>query len=98
MKEKFKNRMNSDNEYKDMIERKKQRQERSEKFADGYTVALLVICLIVALVFFIFSAWQLGLIFLGISSLLGLMTYIDRKLDNDKQKDDKTKKGGKYEK
>ena len=98
MKDKYRKMMKNDQEYKEVMERKAKRREKSEKFSDGYTVALLVICLIVALVFFVLSAWQVGLIFTGISAVLGLMTFIDKKLDEDKSQGDKKKKGGKYEK
>ena len=81
MKEKFRKSMDSHTEYKDMMDRNKKRRDTSGKIEKGYTVALLVICIVLSLVFFVFSAWQVGLVFLGISGVLLLMIYIDKKID-----------------
>lgn len=89
MLDKFKEKMN-DRSYEDRLKQNyKHKRETSESRADAYSVFLSVICDIVAIVFFIFGEWWLGLTFIGVGALLILVVYLSRK---ENEKEDKKKK------
>lgn len=75
MKEKFRGIMNRDplaDRAKEDFER---RRESSEKNADAYTVVLAAVSLAIAVLFFVYKELWLGLGFVGLSALLGLMAF-----------------------
>lgn len=89
MLDKFKEKMN-DRSYEDRIKQDyKRKRETAESRADAYSIFLSVICAIVAIVFFIFGEWWLGLAFIGVGALLILVVYLSRK---ENEKEDKKKK------
>ncbi len=89
MKDKFKEKMN-DRSYEERLRRSyNKKRERSEQRADAYSVFLSVICAVVAVVFFAFREFWLGLGFIGIGGLLILMVYLSKK---EEEKEDKNKK------
>lgn len=89
MKEKFKEKMN-DRSYEEKLRRSYiERREKSEERANSYSIFLSVICALVAIAFFVFGEFWLGLMFIGIGAVLILMVYLSRK---EEEKEDKNKK------
>ena len=64
---------------------------RTEKALNGYCVFLGILCLIVAVLFFVGGAWYWGLTFLFITALLVFSVYISKK----NEEKDKLKKSEK---
>lgn len=91
MKEKFRKKMEDNSEYRDMKEKQRKRLEKSEKGINAYTVFLGVVCVIIAVVFFAFAEFLLGLIFLGLALVLGAMAYFSYREEkkNSESKNDK---------
>lgn len=81
-KDKFKEKM-EDRTYEERLKKNYiKRRERAEDRVNGYSYFLAGVCVLVAVMFFIFGELWLGLMFIGIGSLLVLMVYLSKKEEN----------------
>lgn len=86
MSNNFKQRMNQNTELERAKKLAEKRRGKSEKGVNLYAYVLSAICDVLALLFFIYSAPLLGIIFLGISSLLMLVVYLSKRVERKEQK------------
>ncbi len=78
-KENFKSKM-EDRSYEERIKKNYARKrEQSEDRANGYSYFLAGVCVLIAVLFFIYKELWLGIIFLGVGGLLVLMVYLSKK-------------------
>ena len=89
MKNKFKDKINDRSYEERLIRNYNKKRETSEQRANSYSVFLSVVCALVAIVFFVFRAFWLGMMFIGIGGLLLLVVYLSKK---EEEKEDKNKK------
>ncbi len=94
MNKKFKERMNDNTELERAKKQAEKRRSKSEKGIDIYAYVLSAICDVIALIFFIYNSPLLGVIFLGIGSLLMLVVYLSKRVERKEQegKSDSDKK------
>ena len=83
--------MEDDSAYRDMREKQGKRRENSEKGANAYTVFLSVICLGIAVLFFVYKDLWFGLGFVGLSAILGLVAFFSYRSEY-KNRQDKEEK------
>ncbi|MBQ7999695.1 MAG: hypothetical protein IJ298_00575 [Ruminococcus sp.] len=93
MKEKFKRMMEDDSALRDMEEKRQKRRESSEKGVNAYTVFLSVMCLGIAVLFFVYKDLWFGLGFVGLSALLGVVAFFSYRSEykNRQNKEDNNK-------
>ena len=86
MKDKFKDKIN-DRSYEERLRNNyKQKMEKSEERANSYSVFLAVVCAVVAILFFVYRAFWIGLGFIGLGGLLLLMVYLSKRAENKNNK------------
>ena len=98
-KDNFKARMNDNTEFDHLKKNYIKRRERAEERTNAYAYFLSVVCDIIALLFFIYDAVLLGIIFIALGGLLLLLVYLTKKQDEkeNKKEDKNSKKSDKKE-
>ncbi|MBE6737712.1 MAG: hypothetical protein E7566_03535 [Ruminococcaceae bacterium] len=93
-KDRFKDKMEDRTYEEHLMKNYIKRRERAEDRANNYSYFLAGVCVLVAVMFFVFGELWLGLVFIGIGALLVLMVYLSKKEENkeDNKIDNKKKK------
>ena len=87
MNNKFKNRMEQNSELERAKQQAEKRRGKSEKGVDMYAYIVSIICDVLALLFFIYDAPLLGIIFLGAGMLMMLVVYLSKKVERKEQEE-----------
>ena len=89
MNNKFKQRLNQNTELESAKKQIEKRKSKSEKGINLYAYVVSIICDILAILFFIYGSPLLVIIFLGVSSLLMLVVYLSKKVEEKEQDENK---------
>lgn len=83
----FKKRMMQDSELEHMKGLAEKRRGKSEKGINIYSYVLSAICVVLSVMFFIYSSPLPGIIFLGAALLLALVVWLSVKVENKEQEE-----------
>lgn len=90
MSGKFKDRMNQHSELERARKTIEKKNAKSEKGINMYSYVLSAICVVLAVLFFVYGSLLLGVIFLSAALLLWLVVYLSVRLEKkEEQKNDK---------
>ena len=87
MNNKFKERLNKNTELDAAKKHIEKRRGKSEKGINLYAYVVSIICDLIALLFFVYDSPLLGIIFLGVSSLLLLVVYLSKRIERKEQEE-----------
>lgn len=91
-KDKFRKKMDDRTYEERLMKNYKKRREKSEERTNAYSYFLAVVCVAIAVMFFVYGSLLLGFVFLGLGGFLVLLVYLTKRADKkEKNKKDKDK-------
>lgn len=91
MNNNFKKRMAQDSELEYIKKQVQKRKSKSEKGINIYSYVLSAICVVLAVLFFIYGSLLLGIIFLAMGALLSLVVWLSVKAERKEREENLNK-------